>query len=135
MADKANSLLGLSSTSLLNDSLAPGEPVKKQRAVKKSSAAAAAATGKRSSGKSGGGGTFDKAMREVAAKFFKVKLADVEIEFLADFFTELPVLVETWDRIGFNAETKANRLELFYDKLRVSWLCGRVIDELWAPVC
>ena len=112
------------SSSLLNDSGGAGASdslalTKKPRAAKTNKNGVKRSTGK-SAGGSSGACTFDKAIRDLVVRYFKLKLIDVEVEFLADFFSELPDLNETWDRIGFDAENKTSRLEVFYDKLRVS---------------
>ena len=114
------------SSSLLNDSGGGGGAsdslalTKKPRAAKTNKNGVKRSTGKSASGSSSGACTFDKAIRDLVVRYFKLKLIDVEVEFLADFFSELPDLNETWDRIGFDAENKTSRLEVFYDKLRVS---------------
>ena len=43
---------------------------------------------------------------------YHLKVAD--LQFMRDLYTGLPVLIGTWNRIGFNTDTKKGRLETFY---------------------
>jgi len=61
-------------------------------------------------------------LRNAIQEAFGYTLKDIDIEFMKNQFTGLPVLDETWARIGFNKETQENRLKNFYEKLNVSYL-------------
>jgi hypothetical protein len=60
-------------------------------------------------------------LRNVIQEAFGYTLKSIDIEFMKNQFTGLPVLDETWARIGFNQETQDNRLKNFYEKLNVSF--------------
>ena len=60
-------------------------------------------------------------LRNAIQEAFGYTLKNIDIEFMKIQFTGLPVLDETWTRIGFNQETQENRLKNFYEKLNVSF--------------
>ena len=53
-------------------------------------------------------------LKKVVSECFGYHLKEMDLQFVQDLYTDLPVLTDTWDRIGFNADTKKIRLEKFY---------------------
>jgi hypothetical protein len=50
---------------------------------------------------------------------FSYEIKQVDLNFIFELFTQLPSLKEIWSRIGFNKETKSQRLNKFYEQLYV----------------
>ena len=59
-------------------------------------------------------------LKKIIADCFEVELRAPDVTFIEDLYSALPCLYETWDRIGFNKDTKESRLVNFYQNLKVN---------------
>ena len=62
-------------------------------------------------------GTQARDLRKLTKDAFDYSLKDTDIRFVEELYRQLPILIGTWDRIGFNETTKNERLEKFYDNI------------------
>ena len=56
-------------------------------------------------------------LRKIIKDAFGYTLKDMDVKYVEDLYHQLPILIDAWDRIGFNEVTKNERLEKFYNKL------------------
>jgi hypothetical protein len=66
-------------------------------------------------------------LKTTIQEVFNHKLKEMDLDFLKLLFTCLPTLDDTWNRIGFNHETKENRLDNYYKKLKVTTKNNKII--------
>ena len=59
-------------------------------------------------------------LKTTIQEVFNHNLKDMDLDFLKLLFTCLPTLDDIWNRIGFNHETKEDRLHNYYQKLKVT---------------
>jgi hypothetical protein len=60
-----------------------------------------------------------KEFEKLIGENFSYSVKQVDFNFVYELYTNLPNLKEIWDRIGFNKETKSQRLDKFYHQLHV----------------
>ena len=63
-----------------------------------------------------------RALKPTIQSCFEYELKEPDFFYLQDFFEELPKIKDIWNRIGFNKETQAQRLDKLYENLIVSFL-------------
>ena len=56
-------------------------------------------------------------LKKIILDSFGYALKEKDMSFITDLYSELPVLNDIWDRIGFKPDIKQKRLNTFYSKL------------------